>query len=191
MNLLTIGDFYRQRYGKGVEMFSSAVILISYLGWVAAQITALGLVFNLLSNDAISLTTGMVIGVIVVLTYTVFGGMWSVALTDFLQMLIIVVGLSLIAWFAGQLAGGADKVVDYAASKEMFRFFPEGRAQRLAVLAELGDHHHDRLDSAAGRVPARDVGEGREDLRARPDHRRRVLPGRSPSCRCSSASRPS
>ena len=126
MNLLTIGDFYRQRYGKGVEMFSSAVILISYLGWVAAQITALGLVFNLLSNDAISLTTGMVIGVIVVLTYTVFGGMWSVALTDFLQMLIIVVGLALIAWFAGQLAGGADKVVDYAASKEMFRFFPEG-----------------------------------------------------------------
>ena len=46
MNLLTIGDFYRQRYGKGVEIFSAAVILISYLGWVAAQITALGLVFH-------------------------------------------------------------------------------------------------------------------------------------------------
>ena len=126
MNLLTIGDFYRARYGKGVEIASSAVIMISYLGWVAAQVTALGLVFNLLSNDAISLTTGMVIGVIVVLTYTVFGGMWSVALTDFLQMLIIVVGLALIAWFAGELAGGAGKVVDYAASKEMFKFFPDG-----------------------------------------------------------------
>jgi SSS family transporter len=125
MHLLTIGDFYRDRYGRGVEIFASAVIMISYLGWVAAQITALGLVFNLLSNEAISLTVGMVIGTIVVLTYTVFGGMWSVAMTDFLQMVIIVIGLTLIAIFAGQLAGGADKVFSYAASKDMFRFLPE------------------------------------------------------------------
>ena len=57
MDLLTIGDFYRKRYGKGVEIFSSIVILVSYLGWVAAQITALGLVFNLLSVGAISVAT--------------------------------------------------------------------------------------------------------------------------------------
>ncbi|MGH6610176.1 MAG: sodium:solute symporter family transporter, partial [Burkholderiaceae bacterium] len=62
MNLLTIGDFYRRRFGRGVEIFSSIVILISYLGWVAAQITALGLVFNLLSADAISTVQGMVLG---------------------------------------------------------------------------------------------------------------------------------
>jgi SSS family transporter len=125
MNLLTIGDFYRQRYGKGVEIFSAAVILISYLGWVAAQITALGLVFHLLSGGAISTVQGMALGTAVVFVYTVFGGMWSVALTDFLQMIIIVVGLSLIAWFAAGLAGGADKVVDYAAGQDMFKFLPE------------------------------------------------------------------
>lgn len=125
MNLITIGDFYRQRYGKGVEIFSSLVIMVSYLGWVAAQVTALGLVFNLMSSEAISVETGMVIGILVVLGYTVFGGMWSVALTDFVQMLIIVVGLALIAWFAADLAGGADKVIAYAADKNMFTFFPE------------------------------------------------------------------
>jgi len=125
MNLLTIGDFYRQRYGRGVEIFSAAVILISYLGWVAAQITALGLVFNLLSGGAISVVNGMVLGTAIVFIYTVFGGMWSVALTDFFQMIIIVVGLSLIAWFAADLAGGADKVIDYARTKDMFQFFPE------------------------------------------------------------------
>src|SRR5438270_813816 len=48
-NLLTIGDFYRQRYGRGVEVFCSAAIILSYLGWVAAQITALGLVFSVLT----------------------------------------------------------------------------------------------------------------------------------------------
>jgi Na+/proline symporter len=67
----------------------------------------------------------MAIGTAVVLTYTVFGGMWSVALTDFMQMVIIVVGLSLIAWFAADLAGGADKVVAQAAANDMFRFFPD------------------------------------------------------------------
>jgi SSS family transporter len=125
MNLLTIGDFYRQRYGRGVEIFSALVIAISYLGWVAAQITALGLVFNTLSGGAISTAQGMVIGTVVVLVYTVFGGMWSVALTDFFQMLIIVVGLALIAWFAADLAGGADKVVTFARNKDLFNFFPE------------------------------------------------------------------
>jgi solute:Na+ symporter, SSS family len=126
MNLLTIGDFYRKRYGRGVEIFSSIVILISYLGWVAAQITALGLVFNLLSAGAISMATGMVIGTLVVLVYTLFGGMWSVALTDFFQMIIIVVGLTLIAIFASEHAGGVGKVVEYARTRDLFQFFPDG-----------------------------------------------------------------
>jgi SSS family transporter len=126
MDLLTIGDFYRRRYGKGVEIFSSIVILISYLGWVAAQITALGLVFNLLSAGAITVATGMAIGTGVVLVYTLFGGMWSVALTDFFQMIIIVIGLSLIAIFAADHAGGASRVVEYAQSRDLFNFLPDG-----------------------------------------------------------------
>jgi SSS family solute:Na+ symporter len=35
-----------------------------------------------------------------VLAYTLFGGMWSVAWTDFIQMIILVVGLAVIAIFA-------------------------------------------------------------------------------------------
>ena len=54
MNLLTIGDYYRQRYGRTVELLTSIAIVISYLGWVSAQITALGLVFSLLTHGAVS-----------------------------------------------------------------------------------------------------------------------------------------
>ena len=126
MELLTIGDFYRRRYGRGVEIFSSIVILISYLGWVAAQITALGLVFNLLSAGGISVVAGMAIGTAIVLVYTLFGGMWSVALTDTFQMVIIIVGLSLIAVFAADQAGGAGRVIEYAQTRDMFQFFPDG-----------------------------------------------------------------
>ncbi len=125
MTLLTISDFFRERYGRSVEIVCSLIIMLSYLGWVSAQVTALGLVFNLLSGGAISIPVGMVIGVVSVLAYTLFGGMWSVALTDFIQMIILVAGLSILAVFAGHMAGGADKVVALAVSRDMFNFFPE------------------------------------------------------------------
>ncbi|MFZ9468881.1 MAG: sodium:solute symporter family protein, partial [Limnohabitans sp.] len=125
MTLLTISDYYRERYGRTVELLCSLMIMISYLGWVSAQVTALGLVFHVLSGQAISVPLGMVIGVVSILAYTLFGGMWSVAVTDFIQMIILVVGLSILAVFAADQAGGADKVFALATSQDMFRFWPE------------------------------------------------------------------
>jgi SSS family solute:Na+ symporter len=125
MTLLTISDYFRERYGRVVEVVCSLIIMVSYLGWVSAQVTALGLVFNLLSDGVVSLELGMVIGVVSILAYTLFGGMWSVAITDFIQMIILVVGLSILAVFAAGQAGGADKVVALAISQDMFKFWPE------------------------------------------------------------------
>ncbi|MCY1397433.1 Osmoregulated proline transporter OpuE [compost metagenome] len=122
MNLLTIGDFFRKRYGANVEMITSIVIILSYLGWIAAQLTALGVVFNVLSDGAISTTQGMLIGTVIVLLYTLFGGMWSVALTDFMQMLIIVAGLVYLTWLIGDMAGGPEAVISHAASEGKFSF---------------------------------------------------------------------
>ena len=124
MNLMTIGDFYRKRFGKTVEIFCSITIIMSYLGWVAAQITALGLVFNVVSNGVISVDTGMVIGTLSVLAYVIFGGMLAIAWTDFIQMIVLVIGLTIIAFMAGDLAGGADKVYALAQTNDWFKFFP-------------------------------------------------------------------
>ena len=125
MTLLTISDDFRERYGRTVEVACSIIIMVSYLGWVSAQVTALGLVFNLLSNGVVSMEMGMFLGVASILAYTLFGGMWSVAITDFIQMIILVVGLSILAVFAADQAGGADKVVALAISQDMFKFWPE------------------------------------------------------------------
>jgi SSS family transporter len=125
MTLLTISDYFRERYGRSVEVICSVIIMVSYLGWVSAQVTALGLVFNVLSDGLISMPVGMVIGVVSILAYTLFGGMWSVAITDFIQMIILVSGLAILAVFAGQQAGGADKVLALAVSQDMFKFWPE------------------------------------------------------------------
>lgn len=149
--LLTISDYYRQRFGKSVEILCSIIIMLSYLGWVAAQVTALGLVFNILSHGAISFEWGMVIGVASILIYTLLGGMWSVALTDFIQMIVLVVGLSIIAVMAGHMAGGADKVIDYAQSKDMFRFFPEPNAKDMIFFFAAA------ITMMLGSIPQQDV----------------------------------
>ncbi len=151
MNLLTIGDFYRKRYGKSVEIFCSLAIILSYLGWVAAQITALGLVFSLVSGGAISAETGMIIGTLSVLIYVIFGGMLAVAWTDFIQMIVLILGLGAIAVMASDLAGGPDKVLALAQSNDWFRFFPEPKLKDLLFFFAAG------ITMMLGSIPQQDV----------------------------------
>jgi SSS family transporter len=152
-NLITLGDYYRRRYGRTIEVICSLIIMLSYLGWVAAQVTALGLVFHLLMPDAVSVPTGMVIGTVVVLVYTLYGGMWSVALTDFLQMIVITIGLLLIAWFAADLAGGAGRVINHAASEGKFQFFPGAEADAKTWLFFFAAS----ITMMLGSIPQQDV----------------------------------
>src|SRR3981189_927148 len=126
MDLLTIGDFYRKRYGRTMELGTSVIIAISYLGWTAAQLTALGLVFSTLTNGVISLQTGIIISGVIVLAYTIWGGMWYVAMTDLFQSVMIIVGLGIIAWFVGDMAGGPERIIAAAAEAGKFEFWPKG-----------------------------------------------------------------
>ena len=151
MNLLTISDYYRERYGRSVEVICSIIIMVSYLGWVSAQVTALGLVFNLLSGGVISMPLGMTIGVVSVLAYTLFGGMWSVAITDFMQMIILVVGLATLAVFAGNQAGGADKVLALAVSQDLFKFLPEPNMKDILFFVAAA------ITIMFGSIPQQDV----------------------------------
>ena len=126
LNIITLGDFYRMRYNRTVEVLTTLCIVVSYLGWVAAQIKALGLIFYVVTGGAVDQNTGMIIGTAIVLTYTFFGGMFSVAFLDFVQMGVSMGGLLFIAFFvSGKVDGGAPAVIDAAAAAGKFQFFPE------------------------------------------------------------------
>lgn len=124
MNLLTIGDYYKEKFGRTVEILVTICIVISYLGWVAAQIKALGLVFSVVSGGYIPMHVGMMIGAASVLVYTLMGGMWSVAITDFLQMIIILIGMLYIGWEVSGMVGGAEVVIRHAADAGKLDFWP-------------------------------------------------------------------
>ena len=151
MDLLTIGDFYKKRFGKPVEVATSVTITASYLGWTSAQLTALGLAFSVLSGGALTLSEGIVLGALIVLGYTIWGGMWSVAWTDLFQTVIIVLGLWAIAWLVGDMAGGPGKVVGAAVEAGKLDFWPKGGAKEWLAFAAAW------TTLAVGSIPQQDV----------------------------------
>ena len=87
----------------------------------------------------------------IVLIYTTFGGMWSVALTDLFQSVVIVVGLIYVAVLASDMAGGFGKVISHASDAGKFSFWPTGGSKEwwafVAAWATL----------AIGSIPQQDV----------------------------------
>lgn len=150
LELLTIGDYYHLRYGKFVEVITSLGIASSYLGWTSAQLSALGLVINVLFPQ-ISLNSAILIGASIVTVYTLFGGMWSVALTDVIQTAAIVFGLIIVAILLGYEAGGFDVVVAAAQKEGKLTLFPHLTA--AAWMAFIGEF----ITMSLGSIPQQDV----------------------------------
>jgi len=94
LRILTVADFMAQRYGQVAAMAITVAVLFSNIAWVGAMLVAFGLIFQTLTGTP--LMVGIVGGALVVFIYTAIGGLWAVALTDFVQMIIIVVGLVLL-----------------------------------------------------------------------------------------------
>ncbi len=124
LNILTLGDYFRLRYNRTVEVLTTLCIVASYLGWVSAQIKALGLVFNVVTGGFVSQTAGMILGAAIVLTYTTFGGMLSVAILDFVQMGVIMGGMLYIGYLVSGLTGGVELVIQHASTAGKLDFFP-------------------------------------------------------------------
>ncbi|MEY4274089.1 MAG: hypothetical protein RL638_1037 [Bacteroidota bacterium] len=120
--VLTFSDFFRIRFGGLSEKISALVMIPSYFGWISAQLVALGLTLHLLLP--ISTEMGIVIGALLVMTYTLMGGMWSISITDFLHNIILIIGLLLLAYVL------LEKIPDFNAflaqqPKGFFRFTPQ------------------------------------------------------------------
>jgi Na+/proline symporter len=86
----------------------------------------------------------------VVLVYTLFGGMWSVAFTDLFQTVVILVGLTLVAWLVGEQAGGVGTVVAKAQADGKFNFFPSDAPGWWAMAGAF-------FAFAFGSIPQQDV----------------------------------
>ena len=90
-NIFTMADFYRQTYGPAAELTGGLIQVPSYFAWIALQYSALAGLLEL--YFAIPFPAGLLLVALITLAYTLIGGMWSVTLTDSLQILIAIIGL--------------------------------------------------------------------------------------------------
>ncbi len=109
LNILTFCDFFKIRFGKKAEIFSAIIIVPSYFSWITAQFVAMGVLIQIIAGT--TLFQGIVFGALLVMLYTILGGMWSVSITDFLHNIILIIGLIILAEIVFDQAGGFKKVI--------------------------------------------------------------------------------
>jgi len=122
MGGLTLSDFFSSRFSKTTAMIVSIFIIISFVFWTAVQVIAFGKIFE--SMVGVDYLTGIIISLVVMVTFTVLGGLWAVSYTDFWQTFIIVAGVVILLPFAISAAGGWDNVTSHAPEK-YFSFLPK------------------------------------------------------------------
>ena len=148
MQLLTLGDFFKVRYGKTTELVASIFLAPPYIGYIAAQLVAMGLILNVVAG--VDLVHGVIISAFVVTVYTYIGGMWAITITDFIQTVIIIGGLLALAVSLGTKAGGFTAVMSNV-PPESFKFLPSPDLKAvvayLAAWSVLG----------LGSIPSQDV----------------------------------
>jgi Na+/proline symporter len=97
---LTLGDFYRDRFGPRVEKLVILILFISSLIWASAQIRAFGQVMSYYT--AWPLWVGMGMSFTLVVIYSMLGGLIGDILTDFIQALVLLAGLVALLFFMEQ-----------------------------------------------------------------------------------------
>jgi len=148
MNLLTLGDFFKVRFGKKTEIIAGIFIVPSYLGYIAAQLVAMGLILNIVVG--IETWEGIIISACVVTFYTYVGGMWAISITDFIQSILIIAGMLVLAVVLSGKAGGFNTVMSNVHPNDL-RFFP--KAEFNEVLAYIAAWSVLGL----GSIPSQDV----------------------------------
>jgi SSS family solute:Na+ symporter len=104
----TVPEYFRRRYGKAPGGITAIIMMLPLVGLTAAQFIASAVVLQVMTTWEYS-TCVLVVSVVVTL-YAVLGGLWSVTLTDFIQMFLIVGGMFLAVPYALDAAGGVDAV---------------------------------------------------------------------------------
>lgn len=104
---LTLPAFMEARYySKSVRGLAAVIILIATVVYIQAQIVAGGLIASTVFG--IPTRTGMIGFTLILLVYTVLGGMMAVVYTDFLQLVVMTVGVAVAIPLAVRHVGGVD-----------------------------------------------------------------------------------
>ncbi len=113
----TVPEYFRRRYGKPSGLLTAVIMLLPLIGLTAIQFIASSVILSVMTGW--SYIVSLVIVVLVVTFYSVLGGLWSVTLTDVVQMFLIVFGLIIAVPYALQAGGGWEKITSVIPAEKM------------------------------------------------------------------------
>jgi Na+/proline symporter len=90
----TSGDFFRLRFGNTAWVIFLVISMLYSMAWMVTMAIAGGELVNALSG--IDYVTGLTVILAVCTAYTLFGGLFAVIGTDYIQSVIILVGIVII-----------------------------------------------------------------------------------------------
>ena len=135
LKLLTISDLLGNSYGPIFERFSSLIVIPFYVGTLAANMLAMGYVFQIITGWSLEL--GVLLGASIVIMYTIYGGMWAVTLTDFIQFILLTLGLFIILPIGFQQVEDTNAVMNTFLN-EFSTLIPQGEEPQSGWLAYFG-----------------------------------------------------
>ncbi len=148
LNITTFCDYFRIRYGRSAELLSALMVIPSYFSWIAAQLVAIGIVLSVVT--AVPREYCIIGSAVVVMIYTLLGGMWSISITDFFHNLIIILALVVLSVLLWSEAGGWE-MIEKQTPPDFFRFLPKSTGKDwLAYIAAW-------ITIGLGSIPQQDV----------------------------------
>lgn len=114
IDAITIPGFFSKRFGdqtKVIETVAALIIIIFFIPYVASGLQAVGKLFTTLFE--MDYMVGVIIGAVVILSYSAVGGFGSVAVMDLIQSIIMTFALVVIMLFAINKAGGWNNAMEY------------------------------------------------------------------------------
>ena len=104
----TVPEYFRRRYGRSAGLITAVIMILPLIGLTASQFIASATIVSVMLG--INIRIAVTVVAVVVTVYAIMGGFLAVALTDFVQVFLIVFGMLLAVPFALQLAGGMGQV---------------------------------------------------------------------------------
>src|SRR5690606_22911262 len=100
----TFGDLFRDRYSPGVERLAVVLMVPTSVIWAAAQTRARGRIVR--ASSALEVGVAITAAAVVVVLYTVIGGLLADAITDLVQGVAVILGLVLLLALVANANGG-------------------------------------------------------------------------------------
>ena len=132
LKLLSLGDYYYQRFGRTAGIISTAIMSLTFVLWISVQIVSFAKVG--VAIIGLSLSTWIIISMAVICTYTILGGLWAVCLTDIIQVGVVILSMLILTPLAIGAVGGWD-VFTAAVPAEKLDMFPKDYMAPSAWLA--------------------------------------------------------